>query len=304
MTVPYWKWFIEYTSPTQAHMHGIDKYVFCGETKYQKVEIVDIEAFGRCLILDGKIQSAQKDEYIYHESLIHPALILHPEPKNIMVAGGGEGAAIREILKHPSIDRVLMVDIDQEVVKLCAEYLPGWNDSSFNDPRVELLFMNARKYLEETKEVFDVIISDVTEPLDDGPSYLLFTREFYKTVNQRLGDQGIFAMQSGSYDPNSIECHSAVNNTLSLIFPFVQSYSAFIPSYDTPWGFSLASKKIEADGLSAEKIDECLKKRGIENLQFYDGETHQHMFSITKNVRKALEKEKRIIEDDRPLTSF
>ncbi|PKM79534.1 MAG: polyamine aminopropyltransferase, partial [Firmicutes bacterium HGW-Firmicutes-13] len=277
---------------------------YCSETEYQKVEIVDTDAFGRCLILDGKIQSAQRDEYIYHETLIHPAMILHSEPKNIMIVGGGEGAVLREIMKHPSVKRVLMVDIDRQVVDLCAEYLPGWNDGAFKDPRVELLFMDARKYLEKTEEVFDVIISDITEPLDDGPSYLLFTKEFYQTVNQRLDDQGILALQSGSFNLNLINCHAAIYNTLNLIFPFVRSYSAFIPSFDTAWGFFLASKKNNPQDLSTEKIDECLKKRKIENLNYYDGETHQHMFSVPKDIRKAIEREKRIIEDNRPLTTF
>ncbi len=304
MTAPTWKWFIEYTSPTQAHMHGVKNYLYCGETQYQKVEIIDTEAFGLCLVLDGKIQSAEFDEYIYHECLIHPAMILHPHPEKIMIVGGGEGAVIREILKHPSVKRVLMVDIDKEVVDLCDKYLPAWNKGAFKDPRVELKFMDARKYLEETEETFDIIFSDLTEPLDDSPSYLLFTREFYETVDKKLGDKGIIALQSGSFNPNLIKCHCAINNTLSLVFNNVSSYSAFIPSYDVSWGFTLASKEYNSKELKKDEIDNILRERNITNLKFYDGETHQHMFSLPLDIRRSKEKETSIIEDNNPLFTY
>lgn len=304
MAAPTWKWFIEYTSPTQAHMHGIERFIYSGKTRYQEVEIADTEAFGRCLILDGKIQSSEKDEFIYHETLIHPPLLLHPDPRKVMILGGGEGAVVREILKHPPVERVVMCDIDQEVVRLCQEYLPGWNDGAFQDSRVELVFADARKYLEDTRETFDVIIGDLSEPLDDSPSYLLFTREFYQTVKERLGREGVIALQSGSFILNLLQCHGAVCNTLSLVFPFVCPYSSFIPSYDATWGFVLASKGLDPAGLTLEEVDRRLEERGIQGLRYYDGETHRHMFSVPRHIREAMEKDQRIIQDGRPLFTF
>ncbi len=304
MTVPTWKWFIEYTSPTQAHMHGVKDYIYCGETRYQKVEIINTDTFGYCLILDGKIQSAQADEYIYHESLIHPAMVLHPHPQRIMIVGGGEGSVIREILKHPSVKKVVMVDIDQEVVELCEKYLPSWSDGAIRDPRVELIFMDARQYLEQTGDTFDIIFSDLTEPIDDGPSYLLFTKEFFEIVHNRLAEEGIMALQSGSFNPLLIGCHTAINNTLSKVFKHVFSYAAFIPSYDATWGFSLASKNYNPDDMNREETDNCLKDRNIHSLKYYDGETHQHMFSIPRDIRKSKERENRLIEDGKPLFTY
>ncbi len=304
MSVPTWKWFIEYTTETQAHMHGISKYIYSGKTRYQTVEIVETDFFGRCLILDGKIQSAQKDEYIYHETLIHPAMVLHPNPQSVMIVGGGEGAVIREILRHPSVKKVIMVDIDREVVVLCDKYMPEWNDGSFQDPRVNLFFMDARKYLEETEETFDVIFSDLTEPLDDGPSYLLFTQQCFEIIKNRLSEDGVMALQSGSFNINLIDCHTAICNTMSLVFPYVSSYAAFIPSYDAQWGFNLASKKINPGQLTDKRIDQILEERNVKGLKYYDGETHRHLFSITKDVRRAKERETRIIEDGNPLFTF
>lgn len=304
MSVPTWKWFIEYTHPTQAHMHGVEQFVYSGKTKYQVVEIMDTDFYGRCLVLDGKIQSSQYDEYIYHETLIQPAMILHPAPKSAMIVGGGEGAVLREILRHPTIEQIVMVDIDREVVELCKEYLPEWHQGSFYDPKVKLHYMDARKYLKKTDECFDIIFMDLTEPLDDGPSYLLFTKEFYRIVSDRLADDGIIALQAGSFNPRLIECHAAICNTLATSFPYVRSYSSFIPSYDAVWGFALAAKTFDPAALSAEEVDKRLGERNITQLKYYDGETHRLMFSVPKDVRTAKAKEVRIIADDRPLTTY
>lgn len=304
MSAPTWKWFIEFTHPTQAHMHGVERFVYSGKTQYQEVEIIDTHFYGRCLVLDGKIQSSLFDEYVYHEALIQPALTLHPEPKSVMIVGGGEGAVLRETLKHPSIKRVLMVDIDQEVVELCKKYLVEWHQGAFDDPRVEVIHMDARKYLEETEEKFDCMFLDLTEPIDDGPSYLLFTKQFYQTVADRLTPEGIVALQAGSYNPRLIECHAAVCNTLATAFPIVRSYGAFIPSYDTAWSFALASKKLDPLEFPAHEVDKRLAGRGINDLKFYDGETHRNMFSVPRDIRMAKQKETRIIEDDRPLFTF
>ena len=304
MSAPTWKWFIEYTHPTQAHMHGVERFIYSGQTKYQTVEIIDTDFYGRCLILDGKIQSSQYDEYIYHETLIQPAMILHPAPKNVMIVGGGEGAVLREILRHPSVEQIVMVDIDREVVELCKEYLPEWHQGAFSDPKVQVHYMDARKYLKKTDEIFDIIFMDLTEPLDDGPSYLLFTKQFYKIASERLAADGLIALQAGSFNPRLIECHAAICNTLTTAFPIVRSYWNFIPSYDSTWGFALAAKTLDPLQIAEEEINRRLKERKITELKFYDGETHRAMFAIPKDIRKAKEQAKRIIEDDRPLITY
>ncbi|NLP38012.1 MAG: polyamine aminopropyltransferase [Firmicutes bacterium] len=304
MKAPVWKWFIEFTHPTQAHMHGVEEVIYSGKTKYQTVEILDTEFFGRCLILDGKIQSSAYDEYIYHETLIHPAMILHPEPKQIMIVGGGEGAVLREILRHPSVEQIIMVDIDREVVELCQEYLPQWSQGAFNDSKVQVLHMDARKYLEETDQVFDIIIMDLTEPVDDGPSYLLFTKEFFQTTIDRLAEDGVLALQSGNFNPRLIECHAAIYNTLQISYPIVRSYSAFIPSFDTQWAFTLAAKNLDPLQLTPEEVDKRLQARKLNDLLYYDGETHINMFSVPKDIRRAIAQETRIIADNRPLITY
>ncbi len=299
-----WKWFIEYTHPTQAHMHGVDKYLYSGKTAFQNVEIIETDFFGRCLIMDGKIQSSQFDEYIYHETLIHPAMVLHPKPKKVFVAGGGEGAVLREILKHPSVEKVVMVDIDREAVELCKKYLPEWSQGTFGDPRVEVVYMDARKYLEENMEKWDVIFLDLPEPLDDSPCYLLFTSEFYKIVAQRLQTGGHLALQADNLNPRLFHCHAAIYNTLKKHFKNVESYGTYIPSFDTKWGFIFASQTDSALDFNNKKIDDIIEEREIANLRFYDGCTHLSLFSLTKDIRFLRSQDKRIIEDNNPLFSF
>lgn len=304
MKAPAWKWFIEYTHPTQAHMHGISKYIFSGRTKYQDVEFLEVEFYGRSLILDGKIQSALYDEYIYHETLIHPAMLLAGAPKKVLVLGGGEGAVLREILKHPKVERLVMVDIDREVVEMCAEYLPEWNAGAFQDPRVELVFCDAREYVKNTGETWDVVVMDLTEPVDDGPSYLMFTREFFRLLKGKMAPKGVLTLQAGSFNPWLLECHSAVYNTIKLAFGTVRSYYTFIPSFDVTWGFIVASDEKDPLALSPAEIDAALKDRGIEGLLHYDGEAHRGMFALPKDIRALRDKEKRIIEDNNPLITF
>ncbi len=303
MTAPKGHWHIDFVSPHQAYMYGIKNHIYSTGTKYQQVDVVDTFTFGRCLILDGKIQSSEMDEYIYHEVLVHPAMILHPSPRNVLIIGGGEGAVVRELLKHPSVTNIVMADLDKEVVDVCREYLPSWHMGSFEDKKLELLHVDARQYLEETDRKFDIIISDLTEPVDDGPSYLLFTREFYNTLIKRMTPGGILSMQAGSFNLALLETHAAMRNTLQLCFDGVYSYHSYIPCFDSLWGFIIATQDKNPLHLDTFEVNRRLGDINTK-LRYYDGEAHRSMFSIPKDLRQAMDQEKRIIEDNRPLIIY
>lgn len=295
-------WYIEPMTPYERHMHGVKSILASKRSKFQSIEIIDTYDCGRCLVLDGKIQSSEKDEFIYHEGLIHPAMISHPLPKNVFIIGGGEGATLREILKYKSVEKVVMIDIDEEVVKLSKEYLPSFNGGAFDDIRLELLYVDGRKYLEESEAKFDIIIIDISEPLEDSSAYLLFTEEFYKIIKVHLTKDGIIATQIGTTNPNNLLSFVSVYKTLSRVFEEVEPYEVFIPCYATPWGFITASSNINPKRLSLDEIDKRLKDRAINNLKFYDGQTHISIFSIPKHLREALKfKQGKIIYDNEPL---
>ena len=155
------QWYLETISPDLAMMLRVRKVLYSGETAYQKVEVLDSSVFGRSLVLDGKTQSTELDEHIYHESLVHPAMLLHPGPKSVFIGGGGEGGTLREALAHKSVERVTMLDLDQEVVELCRRYLPQHHGGSFDDTRVSLYHQDAREYLASSSETFDVMVMDL-----------------------------------------------------------------------------------------------------------------------------------------------
>ncbi len=299
-----YKWFYDYLSPYEGHIHGIGATVFSRQTPFQQMEIVDTRSYGRCLVLDGKMQSSEADEFIYHEALVHPALLTHPDPKKVFIVGGGEGATLREILRHRSVESVLMVDIDQEVVESCRTHLPQWHQGAFDDPRTQLRYLDARKYLEETDAIYDIIIIDISEPIEEGPAYLLYTREFYTLIMDRLSPDGVIALQAGTTSVTNLLNFSSVYNTLKAVFPVVSTYQANIPSFGLPWGFALASKHFDPQSFDPKEIDKRIAERINGELRYYDGEVHSGQFLLPKHVRLQMRREERIIEDNQPLFTY
>jgi spermidine synthase len=197
-----------------------------------------------------------------------------------------------------------MVDIDQEVVESCKKYLPEWHQGSFDDPRVSLKFLDARKFLEETQETYDIIIIDISEPVEEGPAYLLYTKEFYQIVKKRLSKDGIISLQAGTTSLTALLNFAAVYQTLKTAFPIVTGYQACIPSFGLPWGFALASKNHDPRKLTTEEVDKRIKERISGELRYYDGEVHHGQFLLPKHVRRKVEAENQIIEDNHPLFTF
>jgi spermidine synthase len=297
-----YKWFFETTTAFEGHMHAIARTIVETQTKFQHVEILQTAAYGKTLVLDGRIQSSQGDEFIYHEALVHPGMLATAEPpRSALVIGGGEGAALREILKYPSIKRAVMVDIDDEVVGLCKRHLPEMHRGAFDDPRTEVRHEDARAYLERTSDRFDLIISDLVEPLEEGPACLLYSREFYRIVHQRLSPTGTFTMQAGMTKIGETAFFTAVHRTLREAFPVVAGYQSFVSCFGTPWGFILASRKIDPRRQDAPSIDRLIAERVKGDLAYWDGLTHQHAFALPRHLRRAIDSETRIATDARPL---
>jgi len=297
-------WFWEFVTPHLIQQFSISDILYSGKSEFQSIQVIDTPGFGKCLILDGKIQCSEADEFIYHESLVHPPMITHPKPETVFIAGGGEGATLREVLGHSTVKRVVMVDIDKEVPDICKRFLPSLGQDSFEDSRVELLHVDAMKYLDETREKFDVIIIDLTEPLEEGPAYLLYTQEFYQGLKEKLTQDGLVALQSGSTSMVISLGFIAVANTLRTAFSVVAPYQAEIPSFGGTWGFAVASQNLDPRELSPEEVDRRLSRRVSKPLRFYDGLTHRGIFSIPKYLREEMAREKRIITKDQPLFTY
>jgi len=298
------KWFCDRVSQNLIQLHGIEEVLYSGQTKFQSIEIIRSGSFGKCLVLDGKIQSSEVDEFIYHEALVQPAMVTHPCPETVFIAGGGEGATLREVLSHNTVKRAVMIDIDEEVIAACKRFLPNYSQGFFEDKRTELQHVDARDYLAKCGEQFDIIIIDLPEPLEEGPAYLLYTQEFYQLVRDRLTANGIISVQAGSAAWTELLNFTAVNNTLKSIFPIVCPYQVDVPSFGGPWGFCLASLNLNPVLLSATEIDERISTRSLNGLKFYDGLTHQGMFSLPKHLRGELSKPGQLITDNQPLYTY
>ncbi len=294
-------WFREYVSPSLLQMVEIRAEVYSGTTPYQTVKILDTIPFGRCLILDGKTQSAEADEFIYHEALVQPAMVTHPGPASVFIAGGGEGATLREALAHRTVKRAVMVDLDSEVVEICRRYLPNHHMGAFEDPRTELHHEDARGFLERRPDTYDVMLIDLPDPQEEGPAGLLYTKDFYSLLARRLNPGGVVAVQSQPCMAGNTEAFTAIASTLKSVFPHVFPYRAMVPSFSSDWGFNLASLGPTPLDLDKQEVDRRLDERGCSSLRFYDGETHRELFSLSRNLRQALAEETRVITEDNPL---
>jgi spermidine synthase len=296
--------FSDYISPDLTMLHSIKEKIYSGRSKFQSVEIINTGSFGICLVLDGKIQSSEADEFIYHEALVHVAMLTHPRPETVFIAGGGEGATLREVLVHKTVKKAVMVDIDEEVVNVCRRFLPSWHQNAFDDPRTELHFADAREYLEESRDRFDVIIIDLVDPLEESPARLLYTQEFYQIVKQKLGPDGIMSVQAEPSEWGNLDNFTAIANTLRNVFRITRPYQVHVPSFLGLWGFVSASQSLDPSKLTPEEIDARISARISKKLKSYDGLTHKAMFTIPKHIRQQLAASKRIITDKQPISAY
>ena len=297
------RWFLEFTTDQEASLHYIEEILYAARTEYQRLEIMRLGSYGKALILDGKLQSAESDEFIYHESLVHPSLITHGSPKKVLIAGGGEGATIRECLRYPSIEKVVMVDLDGEVVEACKKLLPEWHEGAFEDPRVSVYYEDARGFIAASDEKYDVIILDLPEPMEAGPAITLYTREFYQEVLEHLEDGGIMVTQATSISTNNFQAFTIILNTVGSIFPLAKGYWASVPSFFVPWGFVMGSRDRDPLSLQDRELEERIESLSGE-LRFYNPSMHRGIFSLPNYLLKAIRKETRVNTDTDPLSFY
>jgi spermidine synthase len=190
------EWYEEAYHPHWRQRFEVRSYVYRGRTELQEALIFESPLFGRVLVLDGIVQTTERDEFIYHEMITHVALMAHGAVRDVLIIGGGDGGTLEEVLKHQSVARATMVELDPGVVELARAYLPGIHQGAFDDPRTELIFGDGVRFVADTTQLFDVIIVDSTDPF--GPGEALFTQAFYLDCRARLRPGGIVVAQSGN----------------------------------------------------------------------------------------------------------
>lgn len=271
-------WLKEEQIESAAMTYKIKETLVRRKTDFQDLAILDTEALGRMLVLDGIVQTTINDEYVYHEMIAHIPLFTHPNPKKVLVVGGGDGGAIREVLKHPSVEKAVLCEIDGAVVEECKRYLPEIS-CALDDPRCEVFIGDGIKYVHEHKNEFDIIIVDSTDPF--GAAEGLFGGSFYKEISECLTEEGIFIAQTETpfYLPEVVK---SVFNDAKAVFPVTKLFMAAIPTYPSGyWSFTVGSKKHDpenADLTNALDID----------TKYYTKKLHKACFTLPKYVEDLI----------------
>jgi len=253
----------------------VRKVLYEKKSKFQKIEIIQNDFYGRVLFLDGLVQTTEKDEFFYHEMLVEPALCAHPHPDKVLIIGGGDGGALREVLKHP-VKKAWLVEIDQEVIKACEQYFP-WLEAGLSDPRAELAIADGFDFIQKTRDKFDVILVDSSDPV--GPSAILHARDFYQKLKKVLKPGGIIAAQAGSQILHLKE-HSQKARFLKKMFKISRFYSGPVPTYPVgTWCYNFLSDRI--DPLKVKEL------RIPAGLKYYNEEIHRAAFAQPAFFKQA-----------------
>lgn len=271
-------WLKEGQISDAAMTYKIKETLVRKKTKFQDLSIVDTYAFGRMLILDGIVQTSINDEYVYHEMITHIPLNTHPNPKKVLVVGGGDGGAIREILKHPSVKKAVLCEIDEDVITECKKYLPEIS-CALDDARCEIFVGDGIKYVHEHKNEFDVIIVDSTDPF--GAAEGLFGGSFYKEIFECLTEDGIFIAQTETpfYLPNVVK---KVFNDARDVFPITKLFMAGIPTYPSGfWSFTVGSKKYNPEEVDLSSKDDL-------DTKYYTKKLHKACFTLPKFIEDLI----------------
>lgn len=257
----------------------LDDILYSGQSQYQKVDILQTKNYGRVMLLDEVVMLTSVDEFVYHEMISHVPLSVHPNPRQVLTIGGGDGGTLREVVKHPTVECAVLAEIDEKVLDVSREYFPEIA-VGLDHPKSDLQIGDALEYIRDKRDVFDVILSDSTDPI--GPAVGLFEQPFYQNVYDALTDDGIFVAQSESPFWDGDIVRKIVKN-LSPIFPVVRFYLAFIPTYPSGmWSFVFASKGLDP----VKDFRSDATHSFSDSLRYYSPEIHQAAFILPPFVKK------------------
>ena len=277
-------WFSEFHTPDVQHSIRVDRHLYSGKSEFQQIDVFDTPEFGRVLALDGSVMLTERDEFIYDEMMTHIPMAVHPNIRDILIIGAGDGGVVKEIMRYDQVRRVDLVEMDPAVVEICREYLPE-NASRLDDERVHIFYDNALRYIRRCKDQYDLIIVDSSDPF--GPSEGYYTREFYGICYNALREDGIMVNQQGSpFFRHDAEELQKSHKHIACTFPVSRVYQAHIPTYAAGyWLFGFASKKYHPiDDLDAKRW----KALGLET-KYYTTRLHVGAFYLPAFLEKLME---------------
>jgi spermidine synthase len=271
----------EFTGTHSGSFFEVNKTLKKCKTKWQDICVVDTKEFGKALLLDGITQLTETQEYQYHEPMAHLPLLCHPNPESVLIIGGGDGALLRQVLLHPSIEKVDFVELDEGVVEFCKEYFPELGASAFFDPRVSLHIEDGRAFANKAqaeKRSYDAVFMDMTDPA--GPSLSLYTKEFFYTIESLLkNDASFFIMHSESPDLRP-KTFTKIHATLNAVFPRVQPITSYVRMYGGLWSWALCSKGTDAFYMDDSTLEKRILERNLGNLKIINKDTWPSFFNL------------------------
>jgi spermidine synthase len=267
-------------------------------TAFQQMEVFDSPMFGRMLRLDNVFQTSERDEFFYHENMCHIGAVSHPNPRKALVIGGGDGGAAEELLKHNTMQRVVLAELDEGVVEAARAHLAPIHRGVFADPRLEVRIGDGKAFIESGVEQFDQIVIDLTDA--SGPSLALYTREFYRDCRKVVGEGGVISLHCESPIAHP-QTFNQIVKTLQSVFKVVRPYLVYVPIYGTLWGMACASDTVDPLALTEAEVDRRIRERGLQHLQYYNGATHRAVFALPNFVQRLLEQPAEPLTVDTPV---
>jgi len=252
------------------------------QTRFQKMAIYETPHYGRIFRLDGFNMTSEREEFVYHENLVHPALTAHAAPRKVLIIGGGDGGSSEEALKHPSVEQVTMVEIDEDVIKVAKEYFGAVHNGVFDNPKLRVLVEDGMRFVRETSERFDLIALDLNDPM--GPAEALYSTEFFQQLRAALAPGGALTLHIGAPVARP-ERVAELAQRLNGVFRIVRPYTMYIPLYGAQWAMAVCSDKLDPKSFTADEIDRRIEQRRLQDLRFYNGETHEGVFALPNFVR-------------------
>ncbi len=280
------EWFFEEPIPYDVSNAiigmKIKKKLYAGKSTFQNIELYDTYDFGRILVLDGILQTSEKDEFVYHEMLCQVPMFLHENPQKVLIIGGGDGGSLEEALKH-KVEKVWMVEIDEKVIDLSRKYLPSISKGAFKNKKAEIVVGDGKEFIKRYHDFFDVVILDLSDPA--GPAKDLISLNFYKKVKRALKKNGIVSIQSGSLD-DQIKLVATIFKRIKKIFPVAEIRRAVIPSYWEEYSFIIGSTA-NLKKIAFKDIEKKYKKLKLD-LKYYSPEIHFASKVLPKYLKEKI----------------
>lgn len=273
---------LEALNPDSVFGFRFDRRLLSLRTRFQQLELLESSQLGRTLRLDGRFMTSEADEFFYHEALVHPAAMVHPFPERALVLGGGDGGAAEELLKHPSMQRVTIVDIDPDVVAVARRELGAIHKGALDDERVQVVCADGDAYVRSTQDLFDLVLLDLTDP--ETPAGPMYTPYFMSQLRNVLAPGGAVVLHLGApfFEPEQVRSLLAA---LRRSFRIVSPYGLHVPLYGAFWGMAVVSDELDVLSLSCGEIESRLHRRGITDLRYYNAQVHEALFALPNYYR-------------------